>query len=210
MAFIWIDKKDGEDFIFASDINGIANELINVGKDSAKKDLSNVDNEAFKAKAEEAGVGGDNAELLGDAPMVFKGVVDALPETANDGEVYKLHTVTNNEICNYSPLYGFITITPDSWKLTEPAMPDFVASIISAIDSGITNFEMVITDMSGAETRYTINVVSWENAGDYTIIYGNTNVSTETYFENGETAYVYADAETEKTVVRFNGEWVEL
>lgn len=52
-------------------------------------DFSNVSNEDFRAKAEEAGVGGDNAELLGDAPMVFKGAVDVLPHWANEGEVYK-------------------------------------------------------------------------------------------------------------------------
>lgn len=64
---------------------------------SARTDLSNVSDEDFKAKAEAAGVGGDNAELLGDAPMVFKGVVSELPETANEGEVYKItNTTTSN------------------------------------------------------------------------------------------------------------------
>ena len=83
MAFIWIDKKDGEDLILASDINGIAKELINVEKDSAKKDLSNVDNETFKAKAEEAGVGGDAGLADEKNYMLFKDTADALPETAN-------------------------------------------------------------------------------------------------------------------------------
>ena len=97
MAFIWIDKKDGEDLILASDINGIAKELINVGKDSAKKDLSNVDNETFKAKAEEAGVGGDAGLADEKNYMLFKDTADALPETANDGEVYKItNTTTSN------------------------------------------------------------------------------------------------------------------
>ena len=53
-------------------------------------DFSNVSNEDFKAKAEEAGVGGD-------APMVFKGVVSELPNTVNEGEVYKItNTTTSN------------------------------------------------------------------------------------------------------------------
>lgn len=54
-------------------------------------DLENVSNEDFKRKAEEAGVGGDDAGLTDEKNfMVFKDVVDALPHWANEGEVYKL------------------------------------------------------------------------------------------------------------------------
>ena len=65
---------------------------------SARTDLSNVSNEDFKEKAEEAGVDGDDAGLADEKNfMVFKGVVYALPETANEGEVYKItNTTTSN------------------------------------------------------------------------------------------------------------------
>lgn len=54
----------------------------------ADNDLSNVSNEDFRAKAEEAGVGGD-AGLTGEGcVMKFMLEVTSLPETANDGEVY--------------------------------------------------------------------------------------------------------------------------
>ena len=70
MALLWKDKIDGADRIKAADINAIAHAII---------DLEN------------------NAELLGDAPMVFKGVVSELPDTANEGEVYKItNTTTSN------------------------------------------------------------------------------------------------------------------
>ena len=59
---------------------------------NADVDLSNVSNEDFKTKAEEAGVGGGTSDA-----MVFKGVVSELPETANEGEVYKItNTTTSN------------------------------------------------------------------------------------------------------------------
>ena len=59
---------------------------------NADVDLSNVSNEDFKTKAEEAGVGGGTSDA-----MVFKGVVSELPNTANEGEVYKItNTTTSN------------------------------------------------------------------------------------------------------------------
>ena len=59
---------------------------------NADVDLSNVSNEDFKTKAEEAGVGGGTSDA-----MVFKGVVSELPKTANEGEVYKItNTTTSN------------------------------------------------------------------------------------------------------------------
>lgn len=57
----------------------------------ADASLENVSNEDFKRKAEEAGVGGDDAGLADEKNfMVFKGVVSELPDTANDGDTYKL------------------------------------------------------------------------------------------------------------------------
>ena len=59
-----------------------------LSKEVAMVDLSNVTNADFKAKAEEAGIGGD-AGLTGEGcVMKFMDEVSVLPETANDGEVY--------------------------------------------------------------------------------------------------------------------------
>lgn len=76
MALLWKDKIDGVDRIKAADINDMAHAII---------DLEN------------------NAELPGDGAMVFKGVVDTLPESANEGEVY----YCNNDYCDFD----FTTIT---------------------------------------------------------------------------------------------------
>ena len=105
-AILCIANLNGKDAVVDQELdwnseNAIANKTVAMKVDeissvmsaiegtSARTDLSNVSNEDFRAKAEEAGVGGDNAELLGDAPMVFKGVVSELPSSANEGEVYK-------------------------------------------------------------------------------------------------------------------------
>ena len=74
-------------------INGISNTLV----DKANSDLSNISNVAFKAKAEDAGIGSTSGG------MDFKGEVSSLPETANEGEMYtvsswnKLGSYTNND-----------------------------------------------------------------------------------------------------------------
>lgn len=72
-----------------ANLNGSDGDTVPEGK-YANIDLSNVSDEDFKAKAEAAGVGGDDAGLTDEKNyMVFKGVVDALPYWANEGEVYK-------------------------------------------------------------------------------------------------------------------------
>ena len=55
---IWEDKVDDVDDILAEHINDIANAVIENEKNKADKNLSNIDDSAFKQKAEQAGVGG--------------------------------------------------------------------------------------------------------------------------------------------------------
>lgn len=54
----WKDKKDNVDDILAEHINSIAHAVIENEENKADKNLSNIDDSAFKQKAEQAGVGG--------------------------------------------------------------------------------------------------------------------------------------------------------
>lgn len=58
MAFVWQDKENGVDDIFAEHINDVAHEVIRLEEDKANNDLSNVDDNVFKNKAVSAGIEG--------------------------------------------------------------------------------------------------------------------------------------------------------
>jgi hypothetical protein len=170
-------------------------------------DLENVSNEDFKRKAEEAGVGGDNAELLGDAPMVFKGIVDTLPNTANEGDVYKVDATRKNlgsfsgaQYNARASAYGFAFYA-------ESGLPTPFEHIIENFVEGTT----YIFDMP--ESRYTYANCSHIEDGVEMWLYGELQEAVNDEFEyltDEVTVYEYDPNATSSLYVYHNGEWVEL
>lgn len=207
MAFIWIDKTDDKDFILADDINGIAKELIRLGKDAAEKNLSNVSNEDFAAKAEEAGIG--NAGLTEEkCIMEFMGTVSELPDDAEEGQVYKLDPWKN--LGSFSSAQYNVELSNYSFAVNnESGLPDPIVHIDENFVEGTTY--KIITP----EREYTYANCNGKEWGSvYTTIYGEIEESFEDEFVylNNDTVTIYEyDANAKSTsFVRFNGEWIEL
>lgn len=183
--------------------------------ETALADLSNVDNEVFKAKADEAGVGGTSGA------MVFKGVVDALPSTANEGEVYKApYSIVEKgeKIGDYTELYDSAIINDTSvyGYGSGTALTDAMYSVVN--NSNTTPVVMMIFDnVNGYEFIINAESTSTEESeyvGTVTYINGSTNqreyTNNSSYCLNDVSLYMGEVKEGYKSYVYHNGEWVEL
>jgi hypothetical protein len=174
--------------------------------------LENVSKEDFKRKAEEAGVGGDNAELLGDAPMVFKGFVDALPKSANEGEAYKTAntTIANREKINTFDCSNYgTTIYKD--RIMDAYSGPIYEAIQNAYYSGNSNKGFVLVENGKEFTIVPTGFGSEQNeyVGTIFVVYGATNVDDYHTFESGNVDLYMGDVNsTVNLYVRHNGEWV--
>jgi hypothetical protein len=171
----------------------------------ADASLENVSNEDFKRKAEEAGVGGDDAGLADEKNyMVFKGVVDTLPETANEGEVYKVDGYMNEYVgWAFESYDDTFKIYPDRIEFgTETEIYTEVFNVIYKANGAMVNLELFNYDTG--ET-HTIAATKAEN----NILYGATNVASGYVVGSGTMEFKQVGF-VKKTCVRFNGEWVEL
>jgi hypothetical protein len=176
-------------------------------------DLSNVDNEVFKAKAEAAGVGGDAGLADEKNFMVFKGVVSELPETANEGEVYKVVSASvekGEQVGTYNGIAGCAAITPNSiWGYANGA--DFVSAVRNAYLETSERPAPVVIESDGNTYHILVSGYHYEDSPIGTIDYidGVTNVNAEVQLDD---AIVYKGIakKTEEILTRFNGEWVEL
>jgi hypothetical protein len=208
MAFKWTDKIDGIDDVLAKDMNDIAAEIIRLNKDKVNLNLDNVTSENFRAKAEEAGVGGGTS-----GAMVFKDIVSELPETANEGEVYKAPVneykwifktdipVGNADIIIYdSGIEGYF----DDLTFFDNADLHNLTGIIK-IETPTDN---VIFDVTSASTSYS------PDSGYFFVMFGEClyrttdqiilSLASECKLYTGENINVL------KTLVRHNGKWVEI
>ena len=184
-------------------------------------DFSNVSNEDFRAKAEEAGVGGDNAELLGDAPMVFKGVVSELPSSANEGEVYsakgtapKWENLLDNSTASCNIIVSkYNGVEAETKNGGTSGTLKAIGNIPSDYWYGNKPFKM---RFSGNNKTSIVEVTYFEcsDVPDGTFyLYATGTASEDITFNIGDTISVdYATEEisVSGTYVYHNGEWVEL
>jgi hypothetical protein len=176
-------------------------------------DFSNVSNEDFRAKAEAAGVGGDAGLADEKNFMVFKGVVSELPETANEGEVYKVVSASvekGEQVGTYNGIAGCAAITPNSiWGYANGA--DFVSAVRNAYLETSERPAPVVIESDGNTYHILVSGYHYEDSPIGTIDYidGVTNVNAEVQLDD---AIVYKGIakKTEEILTRFNGEWVEL
>ena len=182
----------------------------------ANTDLSNVDNEVFAAKAEEAGIG--NAGLTEEkCIMEFKGVVSELPETANEGEVYKqAERLQLGDYIGYSwEMYEAeqFWIYPDRietnhWQATENMNTAWYQSE-NEEKPILFAFELMTDD--GRTLYYTIKAEEFSMEGEAScIMYGQTSVTESETLFGGIVSIRKGRMAEEKTCVYHNGEWVEL
>lgn len=192
----------------------------------ADSSLENVSNEDFKRKAEEAGVGGDDAGLADEKNfMVFKGVVDALPDTANEGEVYKLV----NEC--YSVPINATDIVDDGNMLVfrtnkTSAFYKFISFTKDCMygDSDTTNYQTADPYYypNGKKTYFPWIYSTWHDGEEGTIAMTSDETFYKALINGGNMEFSYSDTtylpddlksysiEIKKTYVYHNDEWVEL
>jgi hypothetical protein len=172
----------------------------------ANTDLSNVDNDVFAAKAEEAGIG--NAGLTEEkCIMEFMGVVTELPDDAEEGQVYKLDTAWKNLGSFSGAQYNARASAYYFAVYMENGLPTPFEHIIENFVEGTT----YIFDMP--ESRYTYANCSHIESGVEMQLYGELQESfndESEYLTDEVTVYEYDTNATSHTYVRFNGEWVEL
>jgi hypothetical protein len=202
----------------AMKVNEIRSVMSAIEGTSARTDFSNVSNEDFRAKAEEAGVGGDDAGLADEKNyMVFKGVVSELPETANDGEVYKqAGGLQLGDYIGYAwEMYEAeqFWIYPDridtfNWQATENMNTAWYQSE-NEEKPILFVFELMTDD--GRTLHYTIEAEEFSMEGEAScIMYGQTSVTESETLFGGIVSIRKGTLAEEKTCVYHNGEWVEL
>jgi hypothetical protein len=173
----------------------------------AKSDLSNIDNAAFKAKAEEAGINGGADFMSNGVFMIIKGVVSALPDTAKDGDFYildkwnKVGTYNNNDgMVLYSNGFSFSV-----WNSMSNAIYEHIQKNYNG------KYRFTIDGKTYSYTDCMINSVSEE--GLY--IAGETlNVTEDITVTNGTIVEVYSltkdEVSEKKKYVYYNGEWIDM
>ena len=173
-------------------------------------DFSNVSNEDFRAKAEEAGVGGDDAGLADEKNfMVFKGVVLELPEMANEGEVY-VHSSTES---GFEKETEFTTSVMLHLNVNDIRCEDSAEATLlyNTVQSGsLITMKLVI---GGNEYIYRECSI-YERGPDGTGIGSESCEGIDGYtpIDSGTKVEVYKETEVaiKKTYVYYCGEWVEL
>lgn len=184
----------------------LAGALETLSKEVAMVDLSNVTNADFKAKAEAAGVGGD-AGLAGEGcVMKFMHEVSALPETANDGEVYSLSPWTN--VGEFFDASGSVitehTIYFGGWSSIANFLYDDVQRYSGCTYKFIIgNREFIFKECNVASAGpdgFEMSVNCTEQDVNYTIPYNST---VEVYRTDGE-------PKDNVSYVRSNGKWIKL
>ena len=182
MALLWKDKINGVDRIKAADINAMAHAII---------DLEN------------------NAELFDDAPMVFKGVVDALPDTANEGEVY----VHSSTVSGFEKETEFITSVMLYLNVNDIRCEDSAEATLlyNTVQSG--SFITMKLVIGGSEYIYRECSI-YERGPDGTGISSDSceGIDGFTPIDSGTKVEVYKETKVivKKTSVYHNGEWIPL
>jgi hypothetical protein len=147
----------------------------------ADSDLSNIDNATFKAKAEESGIGGTSGS------MEFKGNVNSLPTTANEGEMY---TVSSwNKLGSYIHNDGMILHSTGFYFYSWDDMSNEVYNHISNNYNGQYKF---IVD--GQTYIYTEAMLSSAGESGFEV-YAQTDVTETINVASGATVEVYWLAE---------------
>lgn len=177
----------------------------------AYNDLENVSNEDFKRKAEEAGVGGDDAGLADEKNyMVFKGAVDVLPYRANEGEVYKPKSdyVAEKQYNN-----------PDNFSYSV----DYIGESHVVMSGNLMGYFHEAYESSTSKSGYLMfdNGEYWEefyfiiaNVDDSAVYFANADQSTlERVFSYPVMCFSILDAlivPKGKSAVYHNDEWIPL
>lgn len=172
----------------------------------ANTDLSNVSNEDFRAKAEEAGVGGDAGLTEEKCIMEFMGVVSELPSDAEEGQVYKLDAWRNIGSFN-ADVYGGMAFYPSQFAMfIENGWNEVSEHISSNFEQGIS-YKIVTSE----KTYIYANCDGLEVGSVEMMVYGETTDTTEDEYSYGTvTVYELPSNVKDASFVRFNGEWVEL
>lgn len=136
--------------------------------------------------------------------MVFKDVVSELPETANEGEVYKVDGYMNEYVgWAFESYDDTFKIYPDRIEFgTEAEIYAEVFNVIYKANGAMVNLELFNYDTG---KTHTIAATKAEN----NILYGATNVASGYVVGSGTMEFKQVGY-VKKTCVRFNGEWVEL
>ena len=189
-------------------------------------DFSNVSNEDFRAKAEEAGVGGDDAGLADEKNfMVFKGVVSELPEMANEGEVYKLVNECYSVPINATDIVDDVNMLVFRTDKTS-AFYKFISFTKDCMygDSDTTNYQTADTYYypNGKKTYFPWIFSTWHDGEEGTIAMTSDETFYKALINGGNMEFSYSNTtylpddlksysiEIKKTYVYHNGEWVEL
>ena len=200
-----ISKRDAGFMMVNTIKEFIESDAVPEGK-YANIDLSNVSDEDFKAKAEEAGVGG-NAGLAGEGcVMKFIGEVSVLPETANDGEVYSVSPWTNaGEFFDASgTVITEYTIYFGGWSSIANFLYDDVQRYYGCTYKFVIGSREFIFKECGVSSAgpdgFEMSVNCTEQGVNYTIPYNSTVV---VYRTDGE-------PKDDTSYVRFGNKWVKL
>jgi hypothetical protein len=156
--------------------------------------------------------------------MSFKGTVNTLPETANEGDVYKVGS--GLKWTEYATGVRLVTVGAsmsndnfDIFIYGDSGTEEASEEIIKAVEACGTTPAPIKIVQHGNE--YIINVESYEryiNTDDMPpmvgcTFYGTTNVDTYTelaHSDESDIIDIYYGAAESKTYVYHNGEWVEL
>lgn len=139
--------------------------------------------------------------------MVFKGVVDALPETANEGDVYKLDAAWKN-LGSFSSAQYNVELSYYSFAVNnENGLPDSIAHIDENFVEG-TTYKIVTPERE--YTYANCNGKDWGSVN--TTIYGEIEEGLEDEYvslnNDTVTIYEYDPNATSSLYVYHNGEWV--
>ncbi len=144
--------------------------------------------------------------------MVFKGVVDELPEDANEGEVYAkkswdevgLYINTSNLV--FRP-HGFgVSGTTEAEAWTD------ITNDIYGLCDGVTSFKFVVR---GHSYIYKICQVAGANETYFDAAAGESNVTSDIHLSDKAIVHIYKSSSdstngVKELYIRHNGEWIEL
>ena len=189
----------------------------------ANSDLSNVSNEVFKAKAEEAGVGGGGgASGVTSGAMVFMGTVSELPNNAENGQVYKKYLGVKYELYRNIPDVGTDNFVLNTYNIQIQYYGDTAPTVVATIEEAIAksggapaNVKLIFPGcQTEAVYTFTTNKCDIEDhtpfGGPKIWIFPGTRLE----FSGDEWVHsscdVYSSVKECKPYIRFNDEWEPL
>lgn len=190
----------------ADEKSRVDNKFGDLSYNYAYNSLGNVSNEDFKRKAEEAGVGGD-AGLAGEGcVMKFMHEVSALPETANDGEVYSVNPWESAGAYDGSGTEFYDNGARfEGWNALGNALYQDIQNYYA------WTYKFVLSN--GTELIYKECAISSAGEWGFEMLGYCTDSNINLTLANGEIVDVYrtyGEPKDNDSYVRFNNKWVKL